>query len=253
MNKKLFKKLIRKHIAIINWIIIAVGAITILSAYIPALKNPHPVITSILLSIGGSIMATGIVTIITSAYMVSNDEKDEIISQWQLNNIYATKSVMNQESNQHLEFARKQIDIVAIGMTNFLQVKGSLLEELLKKGVKIRIISCNNKQMLAQREKDESTSHSSLGVMEMQVQALTNWVDKLSKTGLPIEIRYHSTYPGFSYLRIDKHIFWGPNLPMYNSQQNMAFEFSSAGDGGQFLIDYFDKLWKDDCCSELNL
>ena len=136
-------------------------------------------------------------------------------------------------------------------MTNFLNFKKQLLEEKLSKNVQIRIISCDNIKMLEQREIDENVSQVPKHTMKTEVQQLTDWVKALERTH-NIKIKYHSTYPGFSYLRIDDNVFWGPNLPLYFSQQNMAFEFSLHGKGGKYLNDYFNQLWNDPkICSEV--
>lgn len=163
---------------------------------------------------------------------------------------------MNIKSNECLENARKQIDIIAIGMTNFLNYKGDLLENKAMNGVKIRIISCDNLTMLEQREKDEKIGCGGnvIGTMKNDVQELSDWVQRVRNKEGKVEIKYHSTYPGFSYLRIDDSIFFGPNLPLYRSQINFALEFDIKGQGGQYFNNYFDSLWDNNniCSKKLN-
>lgn len=199
-------------------------------------------------------IATSIATWITSFYIISNNETKEMIHDWKLKRIFETKAKMNEYSNEYLEKAKSNIDIVAIGMSNFLSLKRELLEKKLSQNVQIRIISCDNIEMLKQREKDETIDGNGKvsGKMKNEVEELTQWVNKASKIG-KVEIKYHSTYPGFTYLRIDDSIFFGPNLPLYKSQLNLAFEFYIKGEGGKKLNEYFENLWNNEnmCSDEL--
>ena len=131
-------------------------------------------------------------------------------------------------------------------MSNFLSYKGKILREKSMSGVKIRIISCNNFEMLKQREKDEAIDPTfvPIGIMEKEVRQLSSWVQQAQKDGCKIELKYHNSYPGFSYLRIDSHVFFGANLPLIKSQQIFAFEFQNNGEGGIFLNSYFNDLWE---------
>lgn len=159
---------------------------------------------------------------------------------------------MNIQSNKCLERAKKQVDIIAVGMSTFLNYKRGLLEQKLREGVKIRIISCNNIEMLRQRESDESFTGKSkpIDTMKTEVETLKTWVDKSKSIG-NISIKFQQSYPGYSYLRIDDRVFWGPNLPLYKSQQNMAFEFGIHGEGGEYLTEFFESLWNNkELCSD---
>lgn len=245
MEKKL-NEIIVSYEKLINCLIISIGIIVILVA---VFLQKNIFWNTLLISIGSSILATGIVTYITTVLVISRRDKKEIIDEWGLQAIFSTKAKMNERSNECLEEAKHNIDIIAVGMVNFLNVKKQLLEEKVNKNVQIRIISCDNIIMLKQREKDESPSQIPSNVMKGQVEELTKWVCSLANN---IKIKYHSTYPGFSYLRIDNHVFWGPNLPLYLSQQNFAFEFSIKGEGGKYLAEYFERLWHDkNICSDV--
>lgn len=205
-----------------------------------------------LFGIGASMIASSIVAFLTSYYTISINETEDIITKWQLRNIFRTKQEMNAESNECLDDVKKKIDIIAIGMSGFLNYKGSVLERKLQEGVRIRIISCDNLEMLTQREIDENaTSYQATNTMKSEVINLNNWVSNMKSKKFKIDIKFHSTYPGFSYLRIDNDIFFGPNLPLYKSQINMAFQFDLDGVGGQYLDNYFEQLWRNDkVCSK---
>lgn len=96
--------------------------------------------------------------------------------------------------------------------------------------------------MLAQRYRDESRSGKCEGnATADQVYELFCWVKEQSKNG-NLEIRFHNSYPAFSYLRIDSHVFIGPNLWHRPSQQSFAMSFD-GGEGAEYFQNYFDELW----------
>ena len=251
--KKIFF-LLKSQYKLVNFVVGLIGIILVLLGNIPIFSD---VIKSVLLSIGCSLIATCLATWISSYYILESSEKSHLLLSWKCNNIYETKSLMNNTSNNYLDKAKTNIDIVATGMANFLNVKGDLLEKKAKSGVSIRIISCGNLKMLFQRERDESLDfeYPSSCKMELEVIKLSEWVEKISNNNGKLEIKYLDSYPSFSYLRIDNNLFFGPNLPLYKSQQNCAIEFDIMGKGGEYFSNYFEKLWSSDntiCSKELS-
>lgn len=250
MNKKI-RKMLENQSKLTNIIIGLIGLILDLIAITLQLSN---VLQNIFLSVGCSLIATSIATWLTSFYLINSNEMKEIITNWKLQGIFKTKSEMNTKSNECLDNAKKQIDIIAIGMANFLSCKRNVLEKKATNGVNIRIISCDNLSMLTQREKDETIGGNGnvIGTMRNEVEALTEWVQSVVNKNGNIAIKYHSTYPGFSYLRIDDNVFFGPNLPLYKSQINFALEFNINGKGGQYFNEYFNSLWdNNNICSQI--
>lgn len=223
-----------------NLIIALLGIITIL---VGILWKSHPVRQTILLSIGTSMIASAIVAFLNAYYMLESNKVKQLIKTWHLQQLYKTRAEMNGcESNTALRNCSKNIDIIAEGMHNFLSVQGSVLSEKLNNGVKIRIISCDSETMLAQRYRDESRSGKCEGnATADQVYELFCWVKEQSKNG-NLEIRFHNSYPAFSYLRIDSHVFIGPNLWHRPSQQSFAMSFD-GGEGAEYFQNYFDELW----------
>lgn len=242
---KIFKKWFANPASHVNTIVGGIGLVLTLSILIPGLNDR---LCNIFLSVGCSLMATSIATCIATLCITSQNEIKEMILNWKLKQIYKTKTEMNEKSNQCLNVAKKHIDIIAIGMSNFLNYKGTILEEKAKSGVTIRIISCDSEDMLKARERDENILGDSdtSGVMIKEVNELKIWVERVKQNGGDVTLKCHSTYPGFSYLRIDDSIFFGANLPRRKSQLNMAFEFDLNGDGGSQLSNYFDSLWNDE-------
>lgn len=195
--------------------------------------------------IGCSLIASSICSFITSFYSNKKTEAEELINDWGLLKIYNTKAEMNIDSNSDLESAHEEIDIIAIGMKNFLSVKKELLEKKLAKKVRIRIISCGKKCMVQQREKDESQSNRVTDSMAHEVEDLVRWVESVKEDN-DIEIKFYYSYPGLSYMRIDNNVYVGPDLVRMPSQQSMAYKYSRSGLGGDYYAVYFDKIWNDE-------
>lgn len=206
---------------------------------------------TIMISIGCSLIATSIVSILTTYYLVNTNKVREIIEFWGLENIYPSKGEMNPFANEHLNKARNCIDVMAIGMSNYITNAGTVLENKIKNGVAIRIISCNpSSDMLKYREIDESIAGGGepTGAMRISIHGLIKWVKKM-KIKYPeskIEIKFHNTYPAFNYLKIDGIYFWSPNLFLKTSQQCIAWSFRSPGKGYNYFDEHFNCLWNDD-------
>lgn len=203
----------------------------------------------ILISVGASLIATSLVTFITNKYLMQTNSTKKIIDEWGLVAIYKTKADMNIEANKYLKDCKKEIDIVAIGMSGYLNSQGDLLRKKISEGVKIRIISCDpNSSSLIQREKDETVDGNGnpIGSLQNSVLELNRWIS-LTNSILPaadIKIKFLSTYPLYSYLRIDDKCFFNANLIFKQSQQNMAFEFKKNYSGYTYYDEYFVRLWE---------
>ena len=235
-----------------NLIILLIGLLFVILGSLSVLFW-NTAVGNCVVSVGASLIATSIATWLTSHYIVESNTVKDIINHWKLKNIYESKTQMNITSNECLDKAKRQLDIIAVGMASFLNVKRDVLESKAISGVKIRIISCNNAEMIDQREKDETFDGAGKtnDRMKEEVKDLSKWVEDLKASGGSVEIKYHSTYPGFSYLRIDDNVFFGPNFPLYKSQLNFAMQFNVRGEGGIYLDKYFNKLKV--CSDELNL
>lgn len=232
---------------------ILIGFIGIIFISLGILFRCCEVVRNILLSIGTSILATSIVTLINAKYMLKLQDTEKIMSKWKIYGLYETKAYMNtQAADTALEQCKKSIDIIAEGLSNYRAAQGDTLKnKILDNNVKVRIISCDSSCMLSLRSQDESSSGIDDGKSAVQkVIELNQWVEQLREElgdrSDAIQIRYHSSYPGFSYLRIDKKIFVSTNLWKKQSQQSFAMGFMDDGKGGKYFHNYFDKLWDSD-------
>ena len=231
---------------LVNLVVGGLGVIGILIGI--ALKDQSPWDT-IFLSVGTSMLATAIVTKINASYLVKSQRVEKLISTWQLYNIYKTKADMNTiDANRALEQCRDSIDIIGEGLSTYIAAQGNVLrDKLLKEGVKVRIISCDSAEMLELRAKDESRGWKEGSIAVGKVLALKEWVEKLREElgdkEENLQIHYHSTYPGLSYLRIDSMLFISANLWRKPSQQSFAICFTDKGEGGKYFKEYFEDIW----------
>lgn len=232
---------------IINNLVGAIGVILILFSILVKCM----VVNNILLSIGASMLATAIVTRINSTYVLKTLQMEKLLSTWRLHNIYETKAEMNTlDANEALEQCHLCIDIIAEGLSNYRAAKGDMLKEkILRHNITVRIISCDSEKMLKSRFQDESGNSVGDDSAVRHVVDLDEWVGALREELGPdkdrLQIRYHSSYPGLSYLRIDSMLFISTNLWKRPSQQSFALSFEAKGRGGKRFTDYFQSLWDD--------
>lgn len=123
---KNFKKWFANPASHVNTIVGVIGLVLVLLILIPNLDDK---LCNIFLSVGCSLMATSIATFIATICITNQNEIKEMILGWKLKYIYKTKTEMNKKSNDCLDAAKKHIDIIAIGMSNFLSYKGDILEK----------------------------------------------------------------------------------------------------------------------------
>lgn len=203
-------------------------------------------VQAILLSIGTSLIASSIIAFLTARYLVRKSRVREIMENWGLEGIYETRSEMNESSNRYLSIIEKEMDIIALGMRSFRDAKGNLIKEKVKKGIYVRILTLNpESEFVRQREKDENRVPDEI---KKTIYDLITWVNEL-KSIAPnesnVQIKFYNTYPLDSYLRIDNHIYIGPNMYKKVSQQTISYEFKGNSLGHLYYSDYFDAIWFD--------
>ncbi len=239
---KTMDKMKRMNATLLNFVFMFAGGLIFVLGVIFG-NSTSLVITN---GIGLSFVSTGLVSMITTRALIKVSQAREVIEQWGMLNIYETRAVMNETSNLYLEKCGRHLDIIAIGMQSFIDAKGRVIEDKISKGVAVRILTCQpHSACLAQREKDESRADVVTGAMKVSVLYLPDWLEEIrgKHPNANVEIRYYDTYPAYSYLRIDEHVFWGPNLFEKASQQAISFEFGNYSKGANYFSEYFEELW----------
>jgi hypothetical protein len=243
IRRKINNKLEALNAILINEIIAAIGVMAIISSRFVAAESEW---RNILISIGCSLLASSIVTYLSSKYLAHISRIREIIQRWGLEGIYKTRQEMNRSTDEAFEYLENELDIIAFGLRSFRDAKTKIVKEKVKRGLRIRIITLKpSSGFIAQRERDEKEVP---GQIKKTVMDLIKWVDELKKESPNpenITIRFYDKLPEDFYFRVDDHIYIGPYLYGIASQQTISYEFKGNSTGYEYYKDYFEKLWND--------
>ena len=235
MTGKKFTKLVQEYMFQI--IVCLVGILgTLLCFFIPNER-----IFSVCSGVFISLVASAVVAVGSLVVFRKVSTRKEICDYWELDAIYELRQEANKPLNEYQDKARHQIDIVALGLSSWLNARSDKIIDALKHGVKIRIITANpNNQFLLEVDKSERKLE---GATSRSIQNLQGEVFKYKKYG-NIEIKLYDGLPLDMYFRVDNHIITGPNMRGRASQQTRAYEFSKGGKGFDYYEKYFEMLWE---------
>lgn len=195
--------------------------------------------STVIISVGASVVASAVVSYITSIYLFKKKRLKEITDIWGLRSITKNRSEMNREVDKRLKDANKCLDVMAYGLKSFRESTNELIKDKIQDGIKIRILTVNpDSKYLSYRDLMEnkmsgSTSHD--------IRKLADWIKEFSSDS--IEIRYCDFLPTELYFRIDGCLYVGPYEIGRESQRTITYEFISGTKGFEYYTDYFDALW----------
>lgn len=239
----MLKRILDINSELLNLITLLIGILlTLIALFLK--RDTQEDVRAILISIGTSIVASSIVIFLSSRYLIKESKTIEMVDTWKLNGIYLSRAEMNQNTNVCLRKCRKKLDIVAFGLKSFRETQSRLIEEKVKSGLKIRILTIDpQSRFISQREKDEGEV---IGQISNTIIQLSTWINNL-KTLAPdpknVQIKYYDTLPLDFYFRVDDHLFLGPYMYGRSSQQTFSYEFKYGGLGFQYWTTYFEELW----------
>ena len=198
---------------------------------------------TIWLSIGCSLIASGLV-ILMHDFFVERKKVSEL-DEWKIEKIYSTRAERNAEADPNIENARYCIDGIAFGLSTFRTMYGKKIEQCLKKGVQIRLLTMDPEgKFIAYREEEEKEGPG--GIKDTIVE-MVRWADSLnqsSKKGKIVIKAYNSMTLDY-YWRVDNDLYVGPYWYGYKSGATITYKFLAGGRGFQHYSEYFDKLWED--------
>ena len=242
MKNKLNKVLEQTNASLINLVIGCIGIICLFSA----LAIDHEDGRNILLSIGCSLLASTVVSYLTSKYLIRMNRVKNIVENWGLESIFETRQEMNRSTDTAFEYLEKNLDIIAWGLKSFRDAKEKIVREKVERGLKIRFVTLHpDSEYVNQREKDEKEIP---GQIRLTILNLQEWIESLQKIAPKpdnIQVKYYNSLPEDFYFRVDDHIFIGPYLYGISSQQTISYEFKSPAKGALYYRDYFERLWND--------
>jgi hypothetical protein len=248
-----------KHIIFIEIFISLIGSIAIIFAINIDLKIAETILgvertilQNILISVGCSIIASSVISFITTLYLNADSEARSVVETWGLKNI-DIRATLNSEINKNLDNMDKGMDIVALGMKNFLDAKKSLLERKVKQGCIIRILTMNpNSEFLERRDIEEGNPS---GQIKHEIENMIQWAREINndpnrKGSGSIEIRGYSGFPQDMYQKIDGYVYVGSLHFGKVSQQTITYEYKPRSKGADYYTEYFLSLWEKDSFSE---
>ena len=177
-----------------NAFIFAVGVIFVLMGIV--LENSlEEQCRTVIISIGASTIAGSVVAYITSIYMFKKKKQKEVTEVWGLRSITGSRAEMNIEINKRLEKIDKSLDIIAYGLKSFRESKGNLIEDKIKKGVAVRILTVDPySKILSYRDLAENRLP---GSTSNDIKQLITWIEKLisDNKNANVKIKYCDFLP----------------------------------------------------------
>ncbi|CAN2039677.1 SMODS-associated and fused to various effectors domain-containing protein [Candidatus Magnetomoraceae bacterium gMMP-15] len=250
-NSKVNKALERLNASLVNTIIFFIGILSVLATFFVTSNDCK----NIFISVGCSLIASSVVSYLTSKYLIRVNRIKKIIQYWGLEAIFETRQEMNRSTDIAFESLENKLDIIAWGLKSFRDAKDKIVRAKVERGLKIRIIAPDpDSEYVKQRERDEKEIE---GQIKQTIINLETWLEELrqiSPDPANIRIKYYSRLPEDFYFRVDEHIFVGPYLYGISSQQTISYEFKGRSHGFTYYKDYFEKLWNDNefCKERLN-
>lgn len=206
--------------------------------------------SSIMLNIGCSFIASSLVALVT-VFLVER-EKISPIEERKIVKIYSTRAERNSEADPNIENARYCIDGIAFGLSTFRTMYGKKIEQCLKKGIQIRLITMDpDGQFISFREEEEKTSSG--GIRDTIID-MVEWANELNQNSNKgkIVIKCYKSMTLDYYWRVDDELYVGPYWYGYKSSDTITYKFVAGGRGFQHYSDYFETLWEDnDLCRVL--
>ena len=227
-------------------IVLLIGIIAIIISFI--VKDTGKVFSTIN-GIGVSLLLSGILGVFMNILFSRKDAKYKVCEEWKIKNIYFSRTIANITVDSYQQSAKKNVDIIAFGLSSWRQSKESLIDNMLSNGVKIRIITMNpDNPILTMRDQAEGKPE---GYTKKSIMELRTFFKKTS-IRKKVKIKYHNDLPLDLYFRVDNHVFVGPYLFGKDSQQMITCEFEKGGKGFDYYTNYFDSLWNGTSAPELN-
>lgn len=196
---------------------------------------------TVVISIGASIVASALVIYIDSFYETKFRKIRDVMEKWRLVDIYKTRGAMNADCDEFQDKAKEAIDVIGFGLSSWRDSSSEKIKELLKNGVKIRILAPNPEgSFVVQRAVDEGKEPSSI---KYDIERLIDWCEDLKACG-DIEIRTYDWLPMDFYFRVDNALFIGPYLYGKGSQQTVSYQFQKDGLMFAYYNEYFERVWE---------
>lgn len=229
----------------VDWRSISVGLLIVLGGIVLVLGDVFWSWSSmsVWISVGCSLIASGLVILLTAILL--ERRKHDPLDAWKIQKIYSTRAERNSEADPNIDQARYCIDGVAFGLSTFRTMYGKKIEQCLRKGVNIRLLTMDPEgAFISIREEEEETTS---GAIKETILGLVKWANDLNQTNPKgkIVIKAYKSMTLDYYWRVDDELYVGPYWYGYKSSDTITYKFVSGGRGFQHYNEYFEKLWED--------
>lgn len=224
---------------LVNLVVGLIGALLIL---VGILVGMDKTISVIIVSVGTSMLASAIVTGLSSQYLINQNRMTVMVERWGIGGIYKQRAEINAFTNKVLKRANS-LDICAMGLKGFRDAQGKVIAQRVAAGMSLRVLTINpNSDVLSEIDKTEGLS---VGSTKATIESLIAWITELKKYQTydgQVELRMYNHYPHDFYFNIDGTVFTGP-YQAKTSQQTITYRFNRNAEGARYFSEYFEELW----------
>ena len=224
---------------LVNLVVGLIGVVSILAGIILGMDKT---ISVILVSIGTSMLASAIVTWLSSRYLMTQNRMMVMVERWGLGGIYKQRAEINAFTNKALKRANS-LDICAMGLKGFRDAQGKAITQRVTAGMSLRVLTINpNSDVLSEKDKTEGLS---VGSTKATIESLIVWISELKSYQTydgQVELKMYNHYPHDFYFNIDGTVFTGP-YQAKTSQQTITYRFNRNAAGARYFVEYFEELW----------
>lgn len=223
-------------------VLIIIGILMIVLEY-----NVFRTQRSVLISIGCSLLASGLVVLLQAVFV--DIRHFDYAEEWGLTKIYKARSEKNEDSDPKLIKVKEHLDIIAFGLKNFRENHGKDVEKIVRNGVQVRILTMNPEDnlFLIQREKEENETD---GAIKKSIEDLIEWAKKINKKNKTADggiiVRGYKCMTLDFYWRADNDLYIGPYWYGRGSQSTVTYKFEKGKRGFDLYTEYFEQLWQDE-------
>lgn len=195
---------------------------------------------TIFISIGCSLIASGIVSILSQYLLENLYAKD--IDEWKIVHIFECRSDKNKESDPQLTKIKERIDGIAFGLSKWRTNNETEILNALNRGVNIRLITMNPESSHVQERSIEENQNENL---QQSINDLINFGIEMNQksTKGKINIKGYNCMTLDFYWRMDDIVYTGPYLFHKDSSDTITYKFSKKGKGFDYYSKYFNELW----------
>lgn len=200
---------------------------------------------TIIVAIGTSIIAAGIVAMLDIWREISNDKTSKqiqtIILDGGLESIYRKRDL--DEYDELINNVRENLDISGYSLRGFMDsYKEIILSKCsIQKDLKIRIMLVDPKSMFSQEREKIENNGNCRGLYESSMNNIYLAFKDLDN----VEIRTINAQLTTMIYRIDKVLYIGPHFYKKSSKSTVTYKINEGGWLFAEYMDEFDRMWKD--------